>query len=89
VPSLKCTFGELIEVILRNGFVLHRQSGTSHAIYRREQGGEVRRVVVEAHGLKEEIKPDTLQSMIRQSGLPKRLFENELRRLSRPVPLPI
>jgi predicted RNA binding protein YcfA (HicA-like mRNA interferase family) len=74
VPSLKCTFGEFIEVIVAHGFVLHRQSGTSHAIYRREQGGDVRIVVVAAHNLKEEIKPGTLQSMIRQTGLPKRLF---------------
>jgi hypothetical protein len=41
---------------VRNGFVLHRQSGTSHAIYRREQAAEVRSVVVAAHNLKEEIK---------------------------------
>jgi predicted RNA binding protein YcfA (HicA-like mRNA interferase family) len=74
VPSLKCTFGEFIEIITRQGFVLNRQSGTSHAIYRREQGAEIRSVVVAAHNLKEEIKPGTLQSMIRQSGLPKRLF---------------
>jgi predicted RNA binding protein YcfA (HicA-like mRNA interferase family) len=60
---------------VRNGFVLHLQSGTSHAIYRREQAAEVRSVVVAANNLKEEIKPGTLQSMIRQSGLPKHLFQ--------------
>jgi predicted RNA binding protein YcfA (HicA-like mRNA interferase family) len=41
VPSLKCTFGEFIEIITRHGFVVHRQSGTSHAIYRNEQDGQV------------------------------------------------
>ena len=74
MPSLKCTFGEFVEIITLNGFVLHRQSGTSHAIYRREHGAEVRSIVVAAHNMKEEIKPGTLQSLIRQSGLPKRLF---------------
>jgi predicted RNA binding protein YcfA (HicA-like mRNA interferase family) len=74
VPSLKCSFGEFIEIIERNGFILHRQSGTSHAIYRREHAGDVWSVVIAAHSIKDEIKPGTLQSMIRQSGLPKRLF---------------
>lgn len=74
MPSLKCTFGEFIEIITRNGFVLHRQSGTSHAIYRREHGTDIRSIVVAAQNMNEEIKPGTLQSMIRQSGLPKRLF---------------
>jgi predicted RNA binding protein YcfA (HicA-like mRNA interferase family) len=49
VPRLKCTFGQFVEIIVKNGFSLHRQSGTSHAIYRCEQGGEVRSVVVAAH----------------------------------------
>ena len=36
--------------------------------------GEVRFVDVAAHSLNDEIAPGTLNSMIRQSGLSKRLF---------------
>ncbi|MBA3810840.1 MAG: type II toxin-antitoxin system HicA family toxin [Caulobacteraceae bacterium] len=53
---------------------MHRQGATSHRRYRGVVGGEVRFVDVSFHGLGDEIRPGTLNSMIRQSGLPKALF---------------
>jgi len=67
-------FGRFLEIIKAEGFVFHRQGSGSHAIYRRELDGDVRLVTVAAHRMSDEIKPATLASMIRQTGLPKELF---------------
>jgi predicted RNA binding protein YcfA (HicA-like mRNA interferase family) len=74
VPRLKCTFREFIDIIRRNGFVLHREGKGSHAIWRRQAGSAVYLVTVAAHNLGDEILPATLNAMIRQSGLSKELF---------------
>jgi predicted RNA binding protein YcfA (HicA-like mRNA interferase family) len=74
VPRLKCTFGEFVAIIERHGFVLHRHGATSHRRYRAVIDGQVYFVDVAGHSDKDEIAPGTLSSMIRQSGLPKRLF---------------
>ncbi|WP_084705154.1 type II toxin-antitoxin system HicA family toxin [Beijerinckia mobilis] len=74
MPRLKCTFGEFLEILKAHGFILHRHNGTSHAIYRKEDEKGVSFVTVAMHSSGEEIKPDTLRSMIRQSGLPKKIF---------------
>ncbi|WP_400767360.1 type II toxin-antitoxin system HicA family toxin [Methylosinus sporium] len=68
------TFDAFIRILELNGFALHRQGKGSHAIYRGEVDGEVRLVTVAAHRLSDDIKPGTLASMIRQSGLPKKHF---------------
>jgi len=47
---------------------------SSHRRYRGVVEGQVRLVTVAYHSIHDEIKPDTLASMIRQSGLPKRIF---------------
>jgi predicted RNA binding protein YcfA (HicA-like mRNA interferase family) len=73
VPRLKCTFAEFIE-IERYHFVLERHEGGSHRLYRGNVNGSVQKVTVAFHRKGEEIKPDTLASMIRQTGLPKNLF---------------
>jgi predicted RNA binding protein YcfA (HicA-like mRNA interferase family) len=75
VPRLNCTFREFIFIIEQHGFVLvaDRTRG-SHRIYRREAGGRVWAVTVAYHNPGDEIRPATLSSMIRQSGLPKELF---------------
>jgi predicted RNA binding protein YcfA (HicA-like mRNA interferase family) len=70
VPRLKCTFREFIEIILAHKFWLERQE-SSHRQYKDAAGN---RVTVAAHDLGDEIKPGTLNTMIRQSGLPKSLF---------------
>ena len=74
MPRLSCTFDRFIAILLAYGFVLQRHEGTSHRHYRGVVGGQVRYVTVAAHRLADTIKPGTLGSMIRQSGLPKALF---------------
>jgi len=74
LPRLSCSFREFLEILLAHGFVLHRQGHGSHRRYRGVVDGEVRYVDFAAHNLGDEIKPGTLKSMIRQSGLPEHLF---------------
>ncbi|MEM7693672.1 MAG: type II toxin-antitoxin system HicA family toxin [Pseudomonadota bacterium] len=74
MPRLKCTFRGFIAIIEANGFALHRHDGGSHRRYRAERDGSVHFVDVAAHNLGDEIKSGTLNAMIRQSGLPKKLF---------------
>jgi predicted RNA binding protein YcfA (HicA-like mRNA interferase family) len=62
------TFNVFVRILVSNGFVLARQGN------RGEVNGEVRLVTVAAHRMTDDIKPGTLGSMIRQSGLPKNLF---------------
>lgn len=67
------TFARLIRIIVENGFYLDRQRG-SHRIYKRIVDGKVSLVVVACHRESDDIKPGTLASMIRESGLNKKLF---------------
>ncbi len=70
------TFIEFIRIIEAEGFALHRQGATSHRIYRGEVNGRVMMVTVAYHRERDDIRPKTLASMIRQSGLPKSLFRS-------------
>ena len=74
MSRLSCTFREFLQIIESNGFALHRSGGGSHRRYRGIVGGEVRFVDIAAHNLTDDIRPGTLKSMIRQSGLPEALF---------------
>jgi predicted RNA binding protein YcfA (HicA-like mRNA interferase family) len=76
LPRLKCTFREVIEIIEANGFeiVPSRTSGSHRQYMRTSDDGETRLVTVAYHNINDDVLPDTLSSMIRQSGLPKRLF---------------
>lgn len=75
MPRLKCTFREFIAIIERHGFVpVPERTRGSHRIYRREAGGRVWAVTVAYHNPGDEIRPATLTSMIRQTGLPKEMF---------------
>ena len=67
-------FSRFIEIIRANGFDVHRQGAGSHVIYRGVINGKVFLVTVAAHRMSDEIKPGTLSSMIRQTGLQKNLF---------------
>jgi predicted RNA binding protein YcfA (HicA-like mRNA interferase family) len=67
-------FRDFIRILLRHGFELDRQSGSSHRVYKGRVGGSTRLVVVACHSENDDIRPGTLASMIRQSGLPKRTF---------------
>lgn len=66
-------FRDVIDILEANGFVLIRQNG-SHRRYRGIVGGEVRFVDVAPHSLSDDVAKGTLGSIIRQSGLPKKLF---------------
>jgi predicted RNA binding protein YcfA (HicA-like mRNA interferase family) len=67
-------FRDVIRIIEGNGFVLARHHGTSHRQYRGNVGSQVRYVTIACHSLGDDVKPKTLASIIRQSGLPKKLF---------------
>jgi predicted RNA binding protein YcfA (HicA-like mRNA interferase family) len=73
MPRLRCTFDQFIDILLAHGFVVHRHGATSHVHYRGVVSGEVRMVTVAGSG-NTDILPKTLASMIRQSGLSKKLF---------------
>jgi predicted RNA binding protein YcfA (HicA-like mRNA interferase family) len=67
-------FRDFIRILVSHGFEkLDRQRG-SHRLYQGRIGGRTRLVVVACHSENDDIKPGTLASMIRQSGLPKRTF---------------
>jgi predicted RNA binding protein YcfA (HicA-like mRNA interferase family) len=67
-------FRDFIRILVRHGFALDRQSGSSHRVYKGSVGGRTRLVVVAYHSENDDVKPGTLASMIRQSGLPKGTF---------------
>jgi predicted RNA binding protein YcfA (HicA-like mRNA interferase family) len=67
-------FRDFIRILVRHGFALDRQGGSSHRVYKGRVGGRTRLVVVACHSENDDIKAGTLASMIRQSGLPKRAF---------------
>ena len=73
MPRLKCSFADVIDILEAHGFALVRQDATSHRQFRGVVQGQVRMVTV-AGKLSDDVAVGTLQSMIRQSGLPKRLF---------------
>lgn len=74
MPSLKCTYGEFLAILERYRFAPHGEQGaTSHYRYRGIVDGQVKYVDCSGKG-STDIPIGTLQSMIRQSGLPKKLF---------------
>ena len=66
-------FRDFLRILEDHGFDLARQRG-SHRTYKGQVKGQIRIVVVACHSERDDIKPGTLSSMIRQSGLPKTLF---------------
>lgn len=66
-------FREFIRILKRHGFVLDRQRG-SHCTYKGVVEGRTQIVTVACHNENDDIKPGTLSSMIRQSGLGKAAF---------------
>ncbi|MDE2968045.1 MAG: type II toxin-antitoxin system HicA family toxin [Chloroflexota bacterium] len=65
------TARQVNRILERQGFVQTRQRG-SHRRYRGVVGGRTRLVTVAQH---RDIPPDTLRTIIKQSGLPRDLFE--------------
>ncbi len=62
---------EVVAILADNGFAEVRRRG-SHIVMQRRTGDSTVTVVVPDH---KEIRPGTLASIIRQSQLPRRLFE--------------
>jgi len=62
---------EVASILADNGFAEVRRRG-SHIVMQRRTGDSTVTVVVPDH---KEIRPGTLASIIRQSQLPRRLFE--------------
>lgn len=74
MPRLICTYEDVLRIIEAHGFVLIRHDGTNHRRYRGIVENEVRFVDLSPHRWGDMIPTGTLQSIIRQSGLPKKLF---------------
>jgi len=62
----------VIEILMRNGFILARQKG-SHHIYRHETTGKI--VPVPIHKLNKPLKIGTLLSIVKQSGIDRNDFK--------------
>jgi predicted RNA binding protein YcfA (HicA-like mRNA interferase family) len=65
---------EVCQILEAQGFVLVRQRG-SHIVMQKRSGNTTTTVPVPNHA---EIKVGTLTSIIRQSGVPRNLFEDDL-----------
>ncbi len=74
MPKLRVLSGrEVSKILAQNGFVTVRQKG-SHIIMQKKQGNSTITVPVPDHA---ELKTGTLLGIIRQSGLPRSLFETK------------
>jgi predicted RNA binding protein YcfA (HicA-like mRNA interferase family) len=74
VPKLRVLSGrEACKIMARHGFEQVRQKG-SHLIMQKKEGNTTITVPVPDH---DELKMGTLFGIIRQSGLPRTLFEAE------------
>jgi len=74
VPRLRHISGrETCEILSRHGFAKVRQRG-SHAVMQRRDTVGTTTVPVPLH---RELRQGTLRSIIRQSGLPRSLFEEQ------------
>lgn len=72
MPELRVLSGrEVCEILAQHGFTKVRQRG-SHIIMQRREAGSTTTVPVPDH---REVKRGTLLSIIRQSGLPRFMFE--------------
>lgn len=69
-------YREVIEILEQHGFQFERQGRGSHRVYQRISGDR-RYVVILSYGRPgEDIRPGTLGSIIRQSGLPRGVFRS-------------
>lgn len=74
MPKLRVLSGrEVCKIMARHGFEQVRQKG-SHLIMQKKEGNTTITVPVPDH---DELKMGTLSGIIRQSGLPRSLFEAE------------
>ena len=67
-------FRDFIPILEANGFEFDRQGASTHRQYKGVVDGKTMLVTVDYSQLGEDITKRNLASMIRQSGLPKKLF---------------
>ncbi len=67
-------FRTFIRILETHGFELVRRGKGSHRVYKGFARGKTRMVVVSVHSESDDVLPGTLASMIRQSGLNRKLF---------------
>ena len=68
-------FRDLDRILRDHGFELNLRRGKgSHRIYEKGRGAERISVSIPFHGSNSDIKPGTLRSIIRQSGLDRNQF---------------
>jgi predicted RNA binding protein YcfA (HicA-like mRNA interferase family) len=74
VPKLRVLSGkEVCKIMSKHGFIEVRRKG-SHIIMQKKEGNTTVTVPVPDH---EELRIGTLSGIIRQSGLPRSLFETK------------
>jgi len=74
MPKLRVLSGrEVSKILVQNGFVSVRQKG-SHILMQKQRGNSTITVPMQDHA---ELKTGTLLGIIRQSGLPRSLFESK------------
>ncbi len=66
-------YREIVRILEANGFTIDRIKG-SHRQFKGVVGGVTQTVTVDFSQPSEDVMPRNLASMIRQSGLPKKLF---------------
>ena len=69
-------YRDLVAILRQNGFELARHKGTSHRRYRGIVNGKTMLVTIAFHRESDEVLRETLASIIRQSGLPKKAFKH-------------
>ncbi len=74
MPRLSLSYRRILEILLAHDFVEIRHGSGSHRQLRGEVSGEIALVTLAYHKLSDHPVPNTLQSIIRQSRLPKRAF---------------
>ena len=69
-------YREALDILVSNGFYFKREGKGSHRVYEGNHSGRTWTVILSYSQLGNDIRPNTLRSIIRQSGLPKDLFRN-------------
>lgn len=75
----KLSAEQIIAIILANGFELDRHRGGSHRQYKGIVNGKIHLVTIAAHDDRAIMPPGTTGSIIRQSGLSRKLFRKQER----------
>ncbi len=70
------TYRQVLTILEQNGFAFERYGKGSHRVYQAHHSGQRWSVILSFSQLGEEVKPGTLSSIIRQSGLPRAAFRH-------------